>query len=90
MLRQGGGDVAGYALGVEIEQRQRRLSFAVDDVGAGARDSVRRAVQFLLGDDLHWIREAGPQRAEGNRFVRPQPVDQSAEIRGAGDVNPAR
>ena len=40
---------SGHALGVEIEQRQRGLSFAVDDVGAGARDSVRRAVQFLLG-----------------------------------------
>jgi hypothetical protein len=71
VLAQRGGDVLGHALGVEIEQRQRGLSFAVDDVGAGARDSVRRAVQFLLGDDLHRIREAGPERTEGNCFVRP-------------------
>jgi hypothetical protein len=70
MLHHCGGDVAGHALGVEIQQRQRGLSFTVDDVGAGARDSVRRAVQFLLGDDLYRIREAVSKGAKGNGFVR--------------------
>src|SRR5262249_23603851 len=90
VLAQSGGDVAWHALGIEIEQRQRRLSFAVDDVGAGARDDVRSAAQFLLADDLHRIREAGPERAKGNGFVWPQPLDQSAEIGDATNVNPAR
>ena len=70
MLHHCGGDVAGHALAVEIQQRQRGLSFAVDDVGAGARDNIRRTVQFVLGDHLHRIREAVPKGAKGNGFVR--------------------
>jgi hypothetical protein len=68
-LAQRGGDVAGHALGVEIEQRQRLLPFAVDDVRACARDYVRRAVQLLLCNDLHRVREARPERTKGYRFV---------------------
>ena len=52
-LRHCGGDVARHAVGVEIEQRQRGQSFAVDDVGAGARDGIVLAVKLALRDHLH-------------------------------------
>ena len=63
--RQLGGDIGGHALGVEIEQRERRLPFAVDDVGAGAGDDVwlsDTVRQLRFGDDLYFVR-ASPVRS---------------------------
>ena len=76
-----GRDAGRHALGVEVEQRERRS--AIDDVGAGAGDDVRPrdAIELLLGDDLDLVGQAGAQRAERDGLRRVQASDQRARAR---------
>ena len=66
-----GRDRVRHALGIGVEQGERRLSFTVDYVIRGAGDDIDGAVlQLRLGDDLDLVGQARPQRAEHDGLVR--------------------
>jgi hypothetical protein len=56
------GDDLGYALGVEVEQRERRPAFAIGDVTPGSGDDFGPVlpVELMLGDDLDVLGQVGP------------------------------
>jgi hypothetical protein len=87
-----GRDFGRHALGVEVDQCKCRLLRRIDDVIAGSGDEVRLldAVELLLGDDFDLVGKTVAERAERDRLIRLELLNQRGKHSDIGDLGTTR